>query len=158
MRDDPMRDEPRETQGAWRTPFRLLPVTGPWEELAGLGMEHWFWADSDTEATPPGAHLGGLPPQRPRFATHLWGWGGGRWARIRLDPALPDGLSGALLQAGEGEGEPCAVRTAPIRLRGHLHPLAAAGRVHSARRTARPDTAFEFLELVPAAGERRDTA
>lgn len=80
----------------------LKPMAGDWDSLrSASGLTGWLWVDTDTTVTPRGVHIvDALPESEPAQVTHVWGWGPGRWARVRVDRepgASQSTVRGALL-------------------------------------------------------------
>ena len=117
------------------------------------GIVGWYWTDTDTTTPFPGIHIEKTLPQRcPVFATHIWGWGDGRFIRIRVDNSLPNGfIADELLVGGHNVlGERCRINyQANIvlgwGLQSHINRERAT--VMTIRRESDPTMSIEFIEV-----------
>ena len=120
-------------------------------EIPTEGIKAWFWTDSDATVPFKGIHLvKDLPDSIPPFATHIWGWGDGRYIRIRVDHGLKSGFVAIELAFSEGgsNSKKCVIQeNESSSFSWGLGNLLASATVFVARRNDNPATSVEFISL-----------
>ena len=120
-------------------------------EIPTEGIKAWFWTDSDTTVPFKGIHLvKDLPDSIPPFATHIWGWGDGRYIRIRVDHGLKSGFVAIELAFSErgSNSKKCVIQeNESSSFSWGLGNLLASATVFVARRNDNPATSVEFISL-----------
>lgn len=120
-------------------------------EIPTEGIKAWFWTDSDTTVPFKGIHLvKDFPDSIPPFATHIWGWGDGRYIRIRVDHGLKSGFVAIELAFSErgSNSKKCVIQeNESSSFSWGLGNLLSGATVFVARRNDNPATSVEFISL-----------